>query len=418
MHSKLFACAAVVTVTVTGLFAQTAPPAVTPSAGITTNIGSVPVIWYGMAMFRFRDDILSLQAPPYFFDNATLSYQLGYKIGAKATPAKDVLVQFELGNDWYGTDIVNGIPGNFLSPLPQLPYRDPATPFFDLAYAQWDPGYMHIAAGVIPVGGNALMDLLGESILNNKSYQYTAFIPWGVVTNYSQTGLRIGAPIVSGPVNVGVNLMTAMFEMRQPAGATDDLPFGPYSDMTANHSAIEYLLEVPITAGAFRATPQGYLIPDRSYDAATDKGDAEVGLGIDLGYKVDKDVSLRGSFGYAQNSNSNSYQAGEKVEANPLTDTSMVPDSKYNNHATNLNLGTTVMIGPGKFDFDFNMSTDIHKDDAADNGNYWFYDFKYAIFLSKNYSICPRIRFFYEHPQAGFDYLLLTRPEVIFTGAF
>ena len=414
MHSKFFACAAVAAVAVTGLFAQTPPPAVTPSAGITTDMGGMPMTWYGMAMFRFRDDILSIQAPPDFTDNATLSYQLGYKIGAKAMPAKDVLVQFELGNDWYGTDIVNGIPGNFLSPLPQLPYRDPATPFFDLAYAQWDPGYMHIAAGIIPVGGNALMDLLGESILNNKAYQYTAFIPWGVVTNFSQTGLRIGAPITTGSVNIGVNAMTAMFQMR-PAAFT----FPSAADMTANHPAIEYLLEVPITAGAFRATPQGYLIPDRSYNVETDKGDAEVGLGIDLGYKINSDVSLRGSFGYAQNSNSNSYQEGYEVETNPLTEPGATePDTQFNYHGTNLNLGTTVMLGPGKLDFDFNMSTNVNRDFAPDNGNFWFYDLKYAIFVSKNYSICPRIRFFYEHPEAGFQYMLLTRPEIIFTGMF
>jgi len=272
---------------------------------------------------------------------------------------------------------------------------------------------MHIAAGVIPVAGNALMDLLGESILNNKSYANTAFIPWGVVTNYSQTGIRIGAPVVNGPVTVGVNAMSAMFEMREPG-----LDAG---DLTANHPAIEYMLEVPITDGALRATPQGFIIPDRSYDAATLKGDAEIGVGLDLGYKVDQDIALRGSFGYAQNSNTNSYQKGDSVEENPLINPgAMVLDAPFNYRGTNLNLGTTVMIGPGKFDFDFNMSTAVNRDLASSNANFWFYDFKYAIYLSqsKKYSICPRIRFFYEHPQSGMEYLLLTRPELIFTGTF
>ena len=415
MHSKFFACLAVAAVAVTGLFAQTAPPlAVTPSASTTTDIGGMPVTWYGMAMFRFRDDILSTQTTADLdADDNTLSYQLGYKIGVKATPTKDVLVQFELGNDWYGTDVATGIPGNFFSPLPQIPYRDAATPFFDLAYAQWNPGYMHIAAGIIPVGGNALMDLLGESIINNKSYEYTAFIPWGVVTNFSQTGLKIGVPIVSGPVNVGVNAMTTMFQwVPSPAIPLTD-------DMVTNHPAIEYLLEVPITAGGFRATPQGFIIPDRSYNPVTSEGDPELGIGLDLGYKICSDVSLRGSFGYAQNSNSNSYQNGEMVEANPVTEPGvMTLDTQYNYRGANVNLGTTVMIGPGKFDFDFNMSTNINKDNALDNGNFWFYDLKYAIFLSKNYSICPRIRVFYEHPETGLNYLELTRPELIFTGTF
>jgi hypothetical protein len=416
MHSTLSACAAIVAVAVTGLFAQTTPPAVAPSTGTTMNIGSMPVTWYGMAQFRFRDDFLSLPGltdPNSNTDNATLSYQLGYKIGAKASPAKDVSLQFEIGNDWYGTDVVTGIPGNFLSPLPQQPYRSVATPFFDLAYAQWDPGYIHIATGIIPVGGNALMDLLGESILNNKSYENTAWIPWGVVTNYSQTGLRIGAPITTGPVNVGVNLMTAMFQMTPP------FVYPTTTDLTTNHPAIEYLLELPITSGGFRANPQGFIIPDRCYNAATDEQDAEVGLGLDLGYKIDKDATLRGSFGYAQNSNSNSYRKGDLVEENPLTNPgTMVADAPFNNRGTNLNLGTTIMIGPGKLDFDFNMSTDIHKDADSLNGNYWFYDLKYAIFVSKNYSIMPRLRFFYEHPQADGKYVELTRPELIFTGTF
>jgi hypothetical protein len=107
------------------------------------------------------------------------------------------------------------------------------------------------------------------------------------------------------------------------------------------------------------------------------------------------------------------------VEANPVTEPGVTTqDTQYNYRGANVNLGTTVMIGPGKFDFDFNMSTNINKDNALDNGNFWFYDLKYAIFLSKNYSICPRIRVFYEHPETGLNYLELTRPELIFTGTF
>ncbi len=413
MVPRFCACFAIAAVAVTGLFAQTTTPSGAPATSTTMDVGSVPVTWYGMAMFRFRDDFLTIQDPPDFFDNATLSYQLGYKIGAKANPTKDVMLQFEIGNDWYGTDVVTGMPGNFFNPLPQVPYRSAATPFFDLAYAQWDPGYMHISGGIIPVGGNALMDLLGESILNNKSYAFAAWIPWGVVTNFSQTGLKIGAPITTGDVNVGVNLMTVMFQMTSPF-------VNPYaSDMTANHPAIEYLLEAPITSGAFRATPQGFLIPDRSYDSITDKGDAELGLGLDLGYKVTHEVTLRSSFGYVRNSNYYSYQKGELVLANPAaSNTGTVPDAPFNNRGTNFNVGTTILTGPGKLDFDFNMSTDIHRIGDAANGNYWFYNLKYAIFLSKNYSIMPRIRFFYEHPLTGPDYLLLTRPELIFTGTF
>ena len=103
---------------------------------------------------------------------------------------------------------------------------------------------MHIAAGkIIPVRGTPLMDLLGMSILYGKRYKTASWLPWGVVTNFSQTGLRIGAPIVKGPITIGIDGMTSVIENRNPPSSTS---------LVANASAIEALVDVPITCGGLQ----------------------------------------------------------------------------------------------------------------------------------------------------------------------
>jgi hypothetical protein len=363
--------------------------------------------WYGMAQIRLREDIISNKAKNGVDSlSAAFQYPLGYKIGLKVRPNNQALLQFELGNDWYATDVATGIPGNYYR------NRDPITPWFSLAFAQWDPGYMHIQAGIIPVRGTPLMDLLGVSILYDKKYQLAAHLPWGVVTNLSQTGLRIGAPIMKDNIKLGIDFMTAIIEQRSVAAGANMWNY--------NASSIEFLGELPFSANGFTATPQVFAIVDRSFNKIANKGDMEIGAGADLVYKCCEAASVRAGFGYAQNSNSYSYAAGSRTLKNPLNpaDTSTKAVNPSERSGINVNVGTTVKLGPGKFDFDFNYSRDKDAKDLTIDDAYPFFDLKYGWAINKNFVIKPRIRFFISLPKAVYDSKLTTRPELIFEGSF
>jgi hypothetical protein len=369
--------------------------------------GASMVSFYGMAQIRLRDDIISNKTKNGVDSlSATFQYPLGYKLGVKVRPNEQALLQFEIGNDWYATDVATGIPGNYYR------NRDPITPWFSLAFAQWDPGYMHIQAGIIPVRGTPLMDLLGVSILYDKKYQLAAHVPWGVVTNLSQTGLRIGAPLLKDDVKLGLDLMTAMIEQRSVVAGANTWNY--------NASSIEFLGELPFSLKGFTATPQVFAIVDRNFNKVAVRGDMEIGAGADLVYKCCEAASIRAGFGYAQNSNANSYAAGQRTLKNPLNpaDTSTKAVNPSERSGMNVNVGTCVILGPGKLDFDFNYSTDKDAKDSTVDDAYPFFDLKYGWAINKNFIVKPRIRFFITLPKTVYDSKLTTRPELIFEGSF
>ncbi|MGB7569380.1 MAG: hypothetical protein WBM07_16075 [Chitinivibrionales bacterium] len=368
--------------------AETPAPAPKPASAA---VAPAPLItWSGLAMYRLRMEIVSNNLKAGIDqENANYSNQIAYHFGAKIKPNDQLTMGFDIGNDWYATELVTGIPGNYYTK------RDPYTPWFDLAYAQWDPGYLHLAAGIIPVKGSALMDLLGVSILYNKSYHNAAHIPWGVVTNFSQTALRIGAPILKDDFKLGVDVSSGTIEYRAIGLGIDTMLF--------NSDAMEFLVEVPMSVAGLSIKPQSFLIPNRSFNAATKKSDMEFGVGIDLGYKISDQFNLRAGFGYAHNSNNNSYRG--------------VGDTAFDRAGTNSNIGTTLVLGPGKLDVDFNLSTEKNTKDTTVNDLYPFADFKYGWAVNKNFIIMPRCRFFITLPHVTFNTESRIRPEIILAGS-
>ncbi len=371
-------------------------------------------------MLRLRDEIITnYETSGKEEEKATFSYQIAYRLGVKVKPNDQVLLQFDIGNDWYATEEVEGLPGNYWTK------RNPMTPWFSLAYAQWDPGFMHIQAGIIPVAGTPLMDLLGVSIFFGRDYHNAAHIPWGVVTNFSQTGLRLGAPILKGPVTFGVDAMSAVIEMRQIDAGLDT--------MQTNPIAMEFELEAPLTVSGFSLNPQAFIIPNRSYNLKSGGSDIEFGAGFNLGYKLNDGVAFRAGFGYARNSNRNSYKNPDgsynafydsygdpfSVVNAPTDIVNNVVDSvEFDRWGTNLNVGTTVMLGPGKLDFDFNLSNEQDMYNSKVDNWYPFFDIKYGWALNKNFIIMPRVRLFFTEPKTGYENECKTRPELIFTGVF
>jgi hypothetical protein len=271
---------------------------------------------------------------------------------------------------------------------------------------------MHVAAGIIPVKGTALMDMLGNSILTNKTYAKAAQHQWGVLTNFSQTGLRIGAPILKDEFKLGVELMSAVIEQRPATLGIDS--------MKLNASAVEFLLEVPLSSGALTATPQLFVIPNRIFNKKTQEGDMELGAGGDVGYKLSETISFRAGFGYAQNSNANSFRAGDSVVKDPYAAIPVsVPDKAFERSGIIATIGSSIKMGPGKLDVDLNMSTDVDaKDTAMVDDLYSFVDLKYGWLLNKNFIVMPRLRLFITMPKTAYDSKLTTRPELILTGSF
>jgi hypothetical protein len=285
--------------------------------------------------------------------------------------------------------------------------------WFSLAYAQWDPGHMHIAAGIIPVRETSLMGLLGMSILNNKNYSKASHIQWGVVTNFSQPGLRIGFPVAKGDFKLGIDFMSAVIEHR---------PVRPgFDSMAYNTTAFEYMVETPLAFGGFTATPQVFGIPNRSFNWKTGKGDMEFGAGIDFGIKVNSKVTLRGGFGYAHNSNTNSFFSGDSVSRDPFNAALRPePDTLFSMTGMNSSFGSSMLIGPGKLDIDVSISTNRNTKILPMNldGIFPFGDVKYGWTANKNFTIMPRCRFYLSLLQSRYDFALLTRPELIFNGSF
>ncbi|MCU0609728.1 MAG: hypothetical protein MUF22_08195 [Chitinispirillaceae bacterium] len=367
------------------------------------------VSWYGSAQYRLREDVdMNSRKTDTVDKGAAYSNRLGYKIGAKVKANDQVSLQFELGNDWVSTEEVPGIPGNYLGK------RNPLTPWFSLAYAQWDNGFCHIAAGIIPVKGSVLLDLLGSSIINNKSYKTASWNQWGVITNNSQTGLRIGAPILKKEFKLGIELMSATIEQR---------PVDPgFNEMTMNAPAVEFMIDVPMSYGQYVATPQAFFIPNRIYNKAADKGDMEFGLGVDLGYKLSDAMSFRAGVAVAQNSNENSWTPGARGLKNPLVagDTTTVALTRSDRSALDMSVGTTMKLGPGKLDADLALCSEADDVDAAVKAIYPYFDLKYGYPLNKNFIVMPRVRGFFSSPEVVVKYesTMRIRPEIILTGSF
>jgi hypothetical protein len=403
-----------------------APKPAEPPKKAAVAPASPLLTWNGLAMFRLRDEIVSnFRGDAKTAENGNFSGQIAYKLGVKVKPNDQVMLQFEIGNDWYATEEVEGLPGNYWTK------RNPMTPWFDLAYVQWDPGYMHILAGIIPVKGSAMMDLLGVSTFLGRTYKKAAHIPWGVVTNFSQTGLRMGAPIIKeGPVTLGVDATASVYEMRKIATGLDTMKLNPV--------AMDFQLDIPVTVQALTVTPQAFIIPNRSYNMSSGKSDLEFGAGFDLGYKLNDGIAFRAGFGYARNSNRNSCQKDANGNYNTMFDyygdpffmstkndtvNKIVDSVLFDRWGTNLNVGTTVKLGPGKLDFDFNLSNEQNMYNTNIDDWYPFFDIKYGLALNKNFILMPRIRLFFTEPKAAvggvkYNNMLNSRPELIFTGVF
>lgn len=357
---------------------------------------------YGAVAYRFREEIIRNSSSDGDTIKKAANYlnMLGYKIGAKIAVNDQISMQFEIGNDWNATENVNSASGNFMT-------RRSLTPYFSQANAQWDPGFMHVAGGILYVKGSPLMDLIGASIFktttpggpsNLKTYSFAAHNTWGTLTNFNLPGLRMGAPIVKGDFSLGVDLLTSIVEERTVTPTIDSLFIDSYS-------SIMFILDIPIKFGAVTLNPQFVPIFNRSFlDSIGKKGrrsNPELGFGIDGVCKIGEVASIRGGFGFAMLSNKYSH---------------LPADALQNRRGLNINLGTTIKAGPGKIDVDGNYSFDKNAEDDNSLTNYSFMDLRYGWIVYKGFTLTPRTRLFISSTEHTLN--LKTRPEIILSWAF
>lgn len=345
---------------------------------------------YGMAQYRLRYEFVSVVKDNESRSSGSYLNMIGYKAGLKASFDK-VMFQFEIGNDWGSTEIVNAENYNYLK------RRDSYYPYFSLAFFHWDPGFMHIQGGIVPVKGTSVTDLLAASLYNKGiNYKGAPQTPWSVITNGSMQGLRIGAPLSKNDFKIGFDFFTTVISQRAA-----DLK----EDFVTNADGVLFMLELPIAYKSLTILPQFIAIPYRKYDKINKEKDHEFMGGIEGGIKVNDAFSLRFGYGFAA------------FNQNVLSDTSSSESVQTKQIGMNGGIGSTISIGPGKLDVDLRIGYDEDLKTEKDREVFPFLDSKYTWALNKHFSIAPRLRIFVTTTEKEIT-TVKTRPELMFTGSF
>jgi hypothetical protein len=378
-------------------------PAAVPAPVVSQAPEGIKTTFYGMAMYRFRWIAYANYRKDQGIETAT-DYQnkLAYKAGVKVKVNDEVSGQFEAGNDWYGTESVEAVnKGNFLNS-----HRD-IYPYFSLAYMKWNPGCFFIDVGIIPVPGSSLLDLIGTGfsaadINSGTAYQKAAHTSWGIITNFSLPGARLGMPILKEDFKLGVELVTSVLEERTVTAMIPD-------SLRDNNSGIMLMAGIPMSTGLLTLKPSVIINFSRFYrDSASvkDKADNEYGLGVEAGYKVSSAACVRLGLGYAHMANKNSRLPAQ---------------AEFDEEGVDGNIGTTLALGPGKLDCDFTLSTDENSKAGVSRAYYPFVDVKYGWAVNKNFTIKPRTRLFFTRAaknDSKYVTKFVTWPEIILYGEF
>ncbi len=362
------------------------------SAALPEGISFSP---YGMAQYRLRYEFLSESFNGYSASSGNYSNTIGYKVGLKATLNSQVNFQFEIGNDWGSTEAVSIDNSNLLN------NRAALYPYFSLAFVNWDPGYMHIQVGRVPIKNTSVTDILGISLYRSNNgkkirYESCSHQPWVASTNGTLDGLRIGAPISKKDFKLGLDLFTTVISQRK----------APLSeDFLQNADGIMVMMEMPISFNGLNLLPQFIAIPYRHYDRVSKQKDHEFFGGMDGDIKINNNFSLRFGYGCAI-----FYQ-------NVLSDTSSSEDVTIKQIGINGGVGASVNIGPGRFDLDFKIGSDDDKESLMDKEIYPYIETLYSWMLNKYFIIRPRLRIFITTSEIE-KTIVKTRPELIFSGSF
>jgi hypothetical protein len=359
---------------------------------------------YGYAQYRFRVRSIS-ETPNSGSDSAQLLYthQIGYYAGFKAKINNEVSFQVQIGNDWVNTDQITYLSSNHVGK------KNTIFPYFNLAFAKWDPGIINISAGIVPENAFGALDLLERSLALGNYGSSQGFgagqFQWATGTNNSITGLKLGIPVLKTDVKFAAELLATIVDDSTTARKQTW-----FTSAKNNPSQQLFILDLPFSSGALTLTPQIATVLFRKYNYATQKGDNELDVGFAGSYKINAIASVRANAGYASFGNANSHTSNVTADS-----------VEFNRVGTLAGVGGTVKIGPGNILLDVNYSSDENTKTATSSLNSFYYgDLKYIWSANKNFEIAPRVRIFTQKFPAGsvLKSKTETRPELLFTGKF
>ncbi|MCL2688925.1 MAG: hypothetical protein FWE57_03630 [Chitinispirillia bacterium] len=347
---------------------------------------------YGDAQYRFRGNLDSHSDDDNSQSGAQYFNMFAWRTGVRAKVDDQLSLQFQIGNNWSASESVTY--GNTQRS------RTAAPVLVHLAYGTWNPGAFFISAGVIPVNSHGALDLLAHSLHSDYAgYAEASYDGWSTFQNNNLMAFKVGAPVVTGDVKVGAELTTSVILSRGTTYYTSDLS----RDADANISSVLLVIDVPISAGDLKVTPQMAMVLNRHY--APGNGDHEMIFGASAAYKVNPLLSLNlsGAYGMISNENSNGGTATE--EFNGLL----------------LGVGGSYRAGPGSVMLDYKISTNENKKVDDSDVAYHYIDARYSMKVHSNFTIMPRWRTYITVPNSdannGYTFMR-NRPELILTASF
>ena len=363
---------------------------------------------YGLVQYRLRSRIQSA-----FSDDASVTVHdyantISYYGGLTVVLNNQLSFGLQIGNDWVFTEDVNFLNNN---PAPQAQFPLATFPYFHLAYARYNPGFLEMMLGIVPVLSHGPLDLLERS-LSTGTYRAAPFFTWPVVMNNSFMGLKIGRQVVgSEGFSLGVDLLTSVIDSRVTAITTNDQII---EQPARNPTSLLFVLDIPVTAGTFLVTPQLAAITNRNYNSALEGGDHEVTGGFSLKYSINERWNITGVIACASVNNFSSRNPVNQRTADTL------PVSRYDHRGFITGVVSNMTIGPGVLTTDVKYGFSDNRE--ADNGrfDYLYADLRYDWNVHPNFSIMPRIRNFTTFNPSGTEVKMTmeNRPELIFTGSF
>jgi len=389
----------------------------------------VEVTPYGTASYRFRGRLWSASTED---DKSgfTADYfnLLGWQVGLKAKVDDKLSLQFQIGNDFNSGEEVSWAANNANGARQSFQNL-----YVHLAYATWNPGPVYLTGGVIPVSSNGTLDLLERS-LNTGSYGDAIFQTWSSVLNNRLVAIKLGVPLLKDDFKLGVELTSSVLDARSTrnnlignyattgAVGKDD---GVTEEPDPNPPSVLLLLDVPISAGALKLTPELTYVLNRNYNSTVEKGDGEFIVGLAGSYKINDGVtlSLSGAYGTVSNKESQIGTYGGNTRGGSVAKVDNFQE--YVSNGLIVGVGTSIKAGPGSLAIDakYGNAIDAANDatEKATNKNDILGDIRYTWNVHPKFSIQPRYRLYvttYDEGSGHISTKMENRPELILTGSF
>ena len=412
---------------------------------------SLEVTPYGTASYRFRGRLWNASSPEVNDNKVSGSVAdyfnlLGWFVGLKAKVDDQLTLEFRIGNDFNAGEEVSWIRNNG-SQGTRTDINN-AT-YVHLAYATWNPGPVYLSGGVIPVSSNGTLDLLERS-LNMGSYGDAIFQTWQSVMNNRLTAIKLGVPILQDDFKLGVELTSSIIDRNASVGSLisnqgttgrNGQDNGAAKEPAPNPPSVLVIVDVPISAGDLKVTPEFTGVINRNYNRTIKEGDHELLFGLSGSYKVNKELSLNLSGAYGMISNEKSQvvsdaatQAGYGYPARSSTAAKVSEFPEYDSRGLIAGIGCSYKVGPGSLaiDFKYGNSYDAGSSEftvageeidakTATNKTDILGDVRYTWNVHSKFSIQPRWRLYmtmYDEKSGHISQKMENRPELILTGQF